>query len=142
MTKDIYISMDGLQFTGGESPDKVETVNIGEYYQRNGKHYVLFEEMLEGTSVMTKNMIKFDDKTCSVNKKGAVNVNMLFEVGKSNLTNYVTHYGVIVIGIDTNSISVEEQEDKIDVYIDYALAANFEHLANCKLHITVNSTKQ
>ncbi len=142
MTKDIYITMDGLQFAGEESPGKVETVNVGEYYFKNGKHYVLFDELLEGTSVVTKNMIKFDEKSCSVNKKGAINVNMLFEEGKSILTNYGTMYGAIVIGIDTHSIVVSKEEDKIEVFIEYALAANYEHLANCKLHMTVNSTKK
>lgn len=139
MTKDIYIAMDGLQFSEAESPGRVESINAGEYYLKNGKHYILYEELMEETDAPVKNMIKIGENFCSVSKKGAVNVNMLFEVGKSNISNYVTPFGMIVVGIDTHAIEIKEEENKIEVFIDYALAMNYEHLANCRLHMTINS---
>lgn len=142
MDKDVLISISGLQFSEGEGPDKVETINAGQYYKKGDHHYVLFDEVIEGHDKPTRNMIKFADGLCSVNKKGVINVNMLFEENKRNLTNYATPFGSIMIGIDTKNVSLDQTEDKIDLLVDYALEANYEHLANCKLKIAIRNRSQ
>ena len=139
MTKDVLVAIKGLQFSSGEEPDNIEIINSGEYYMKNGKHYILYEEVSEGFDKTTKNMIKLSDGFCSVSKKGLVNVNMLFEENKKNLTNYATPFGNIMIGIDTQSVKVTEEDDSLNVLVDYALEANYEHLAHCKLTIEVKN---
>ena len=47
MTKDVMISVRGLQFMEDESEDNIETVQQGEYYLRNGSHYLLYNEYME-----------------------------------------------------------------------------------------------
>lgn len=142
MTKDVLVSIKGLQFSDGEGPDKVETINSGQYYKKGEHHYILFDEVTEGYNQPTKNMIKFGDGLCSVNKKGLINVNMLFEERKKNLTSYTTPYGNIMIGIDTARVDLLEKEDKIDISVDYALEANYEHLADCKLSIEIRNKNE
>ena len=48
MTKDVMISIRGLQFMEGEDGDNIETVQQGEYYERNGARYLLYDEYMEG----------------------------------------------------------------------------------------------
>jgi len=139
MTKEVLVAIKGLQFSDGEDPDRIETINSGEYYKKGDHHYILFEEVTEGYDKPTKNMIKFADGLCSVNKKGLINVNMLFEENKCNLTSYNTPYGNIMIGIDTEKVDFEEKEDSINIFVKYALEANYEHLADCKLTIEVRN---
>lgn len=139
MEKEVLVSIRGLQFMEGEGPNEVETINKGQYYIKDGKHYILFDEVVEEYKSPIKNMIKLSDNACSVNKKGPVNVNMLFDTERKNMTNYVTPFGTILIGIDTQKMDLIMDEDSIKIYIEYALEANYEHLSNCKLTIEIKS---
>lgn len=41
MTKDVVVSLKGLQLAPDQQSDAVEVIAPGEYYIRNNKHYVL-----------------------------------------------------------------------------------------------------
>ena len=43
MTKDVVVSLKGLQLAPDQQSDAVEVIAQGEDYIRNNKHYVLFE---------------------------------------------------------------------------------------------------
>ena len=47
MTKDVLITIRGVH-TVDEEDNDVEMIVRGDYYQKNGKHYVLYEELIEG----------------------------------------------------------------------------------------------
>ena len=135
MTKEILLSLKGLQMENRDDAQAMETITPADYYQRNGSHYVIYEEMMEGFTSATRNRIKFNDSCLEVSKKGCVNVQMLFEENKKNMTSYMTPYGNILIGIDTESISVEERENQIHVEVEYTLEANYQHLADCRIEM-------
>ena len=54
MTKDVVVSLKGLQLAPDQQSDAVEVIAPGEYYIRNNKHYVLFEEIMEGETRHSK----------------------------------------------------------------------------------------
>lgn len=137
MTKEVLISIKGLQFEADVDENRIETVTAGDYYKRNNHHYVVYEERLEGYQEPTKNIIKFNDKGFYITKHGLVNVNMVFEEKKKNITNYATPYGNILIGIEADSIHLQEAEKNIRVNVDYSLEVNYEHLANCKITMDI-----
>lgn len=139
MTKDVLIAIRGLHFEGDLEENKIETITNGEYYKRNGNHYIIFEEVTEGFSEPTKNVFKIKERELNLSKKGLVNVQMLFEEKKKNLTNYATPYGNVVIGIDTKKIDVEEKEERMMVNVDYALEINYEYLADCQITMDIRS---
>lgn len=139
MTKDVIISIKGLQFESDLDEDKVETITRGQYYKKNKHHYVIYEEILEGFTGNTKNVIRFNDQELNLTKKGIVNVHMLFEENKKNITNYITPYGSIQIGIDAKNIQLQEEEEMIGVTVEYALEVNYEHLADCKIIMDIRS---
>ena len=136
MTREVLLTMKGLQFDQrGEDSDLIETVVVGDYYKKNDRHYVLYEEMLEGFNQPTKNRLKFSEHMLEISRSGLVNVHMVFQENKKNLTNYNTPFGQLVVGIDTKRIRLEERPDNIIVDVDYALDINYEFLSDC--HITV-----
>ncbi len=137
MTQEVLLTLKGLQFDQREEDsDKIETVMVGDYYKRGDKHYVIYEEAMEGFSQATKNRLKFGGHMLELSRSGLVNVHMVFEENKKNLTNYNTPFGQILVGIDTKRIQIEEKPDNITVDVDYALDINYEFLSDC--HITVN----
>ena len=72
-----------------------------------------------------------------VRKKGLVNVHMVFEQGKKNMTYYTTPFGTIQMGIAATNLALDESEDSLNMKVDYALDMNEEHIADCYLMIQV-----
>lgn len=139
MTKDVMIRVRGIQFENGQDGEKIESIQRGEYYNRNGAHYILFEEVIEGTNDTVSNMIKFKEGEMYLKKKGVINVNMDFLENKKTLTNYRTPYGSIVIGLEAKKVSFEEEEQKILLDVDYVLDVNYEPLSDCRIHVDISA---
>lgn len=136
MTKEVLLALKGLQFDGNSQEDYT-TIIPAEYYLRNGKHYVVYDEVMEGFSGSTKNIIKFTDSEMDVSKKGVVNVHLFFEENRKNLASYGTPFGEIMVGINATKIELNESEDLIKVNVDYDLELNYQHLADCKITLDI-----
>ena len=139
MTKDVLLSIKGLQFANEQDTEPVEVITSGDYYKRNGKHYILYDEVMEGFDGVTKNIIKLKEDCLDVTKKGVTNVHMMFEKNKKNITYYNTPFGSIMIGIDAKDIKIEEKEESILVNVSYGLEVNYEHMADCNIVMNIQS---
>lgn len=140
MTKEVLLTLQGLQFDQREEEsDKIETVTVGDYFKKNDRHYVVYEEITEGFEQPTKNRLKFSDHMVELTRNGLVNVHMVFQENKKNMSNYNTPFGQILVGIDTKRINIDEKEDNIVVDVDYALDINYEFLSDCHIKIDIRS---
>ncbi|MCI9052855.1 MAG: DUF1934 domain-containing protein [Lachnospiraceae bacterium] len=135
MKKEVLVSICGLQFMDNLD-NSIEVITKGDYYNRNEKHYLLFEERIEGLDGITKNIIKFNDKIVDITKKGVANVHMVFEEKHKNMTYYNTPFGNLLIGLYANKIDVEEKKDRININIDYSLDINYQFVSECSIHIS------
>lgn len=139
MTKDILLKIKGLQFLEGDQEEQLEVITAARYFERNGKHYIKYDEVLEGFDGTVKNLIKLNDSSLEISKQGLANVHMVFEETKKNMTYYDTPYGNLLVGISATDIAVNTSEDQIDVKVDYALEVNYEHLADCTISMNIQS---
>ncbi len=140
MTKDILVSIRGLQISSGqEENEPVEVITAGDYYKKNNKHYVIYDELVEGFEGVTKNVIKVHEDCVDITKKGIMNVHMVFEKNKKNVTCYETPFGNMMLGINASDIQITEEEDAISVDVKYALELNYEHLADCSIRMAIQS---
>ncbi len=139
MTKEVLVKISGLQFATEQEAEPVEVITAGDYYMRNGKHYIVYEEVAEGFDGKTRNIIKLDEKYLDITKKGVSNVHMVFEKNRKNVSYYHTPFGSILIGIDARDVQVKETEDRIDVEVKYALEVNYEFLADCNIKMNIIS---
>lgn len=140
MNKDVLIHVRGLQLM--ETDDEQEPIEIvvpGQYYFRNGSHYLRYEEMLDDSAQTTVNYIKMSSEGVEIRKQGQVNVHMVFEQGKKNKTFYNTPYGTLQMGIAATDLELKESEDDIQMKVDYALDMNEEHVADCYLTVQAQS---
>ncbi len=92
MTKDVIVTISGLQFAQETETEPVEIVTAGSYYKKNGKHYIIYDEVMEGFEGSTKNIIKLTEDSLDVTKKGVTNVHMVFEENKKKY--YLLQYAV------------------------------------------------
>ena len=141
MTKDVLINISGLQIDVNEmenNDEPIETISTGNYFFKNGKHYLLFEEVSEGVPGVTKTQIKIKgEDSLEVLKRGVSNAHMIFATKRKNRSYYETPYGQLNLGIFTRNIKIDEKEDNINIKVEYALDVNYEPLAECTIRINV-----
>ena len=136
MEKEVLIHVRGLQLMDPQDEDEpIEIVVPGEYYYRNGSHYLKYEERMEDFPEPTVNYIKMSSRGMEARKKGLINVHMVFQQGKKNMTYYSTPYGTIQMGIAATNLELHEEEGCIDMKVDYSLDMNEEHVADCYLTV-------
>ena len=92
MTKDVLLSISGLHqdVTGieaqGDEPgsEPIEVIAPASYYEKNGKHYVIYDELVEGIPGTIKNKVRIlDDQKVEIIKSGITNTHMVFEKERS-----------------------------------------------------------
>lgn len=140
MTKDVIVSIAGLQFEVDQD-EALEVISPGEYYYRNGKHYIIYDEIdlnQEGEKGISKSTIKISPDQIEIMKKGLSNVHMVFELGKKNMTYYHTPVGNLMIGLDTTKLDVVEKENEIGINMEYGLDVNYNYISECSIKIKVS----
>lgn len=138
MTKDVLVDVSGLQVEI-DSEEPIQLMTTGSYYLKNGKHYVLYDEMTEDSQIV-KNVLKFTGQKVELTKKGDGNSYMMFEAGKENLSYYDTPFGSLLLGITTSKIDFTEEEDSLKLHIDYGLSINSDHVSDCVIDVSIRST--
>lgn len=138
MTKDVLVSVTGSHRVNGESDD-ISIITAGTYYFKNGKHYILYEEHIEGISEPIRNTIKVGVDCVEMIKGGETKTHMVFERMKTNITCYATPYGQMMMGVSTDALEISEEENQLKVDIDYSLEANYETASRCHVEIEVSS---
>ena len=138
MTEEVLVSVKGMQMMEADQ-DEVEIVTHGKYMKNGNKHYISYEEVVEGMDGKIHNLIKLDEKGMEVTKKGLTNVHMVFEKDKKNMTCYNTPFGNLMVGISATNIDVNASEENIDIEVRYILDLNYEHMADCTINMNIKS---
>lgn len=138
MTKEVIAVIRGLHFSMEDGADKIETITPAEYFFRSGCHYLVYEDLDEGTGKKTRNLLKCRPHFAELTRKGLIDVHMVFEEHRKNVVRYTTPFGSVMIGIDTTRVDIDEQPDKIRLSIDYVLEINYEQFANCNIHVEIS----
>ena len=89
MTKNVIISLTGLQYAVEEEEAPIEVINFGQYYKKGEKHYLLYEET-EESGIATKCRIKVSAKELELYKRDRSGTRLLFVPGEEYLTYYET----------------------------------------------------
>lgn len=135
MKQEVELKLTGLHSSGED--EKVESAQPAQYFKRNDSHYVLYEEKLEGYDGVCKSRIKFRENLLELTRQGGVEMHMIFEENKRHQVPYQTPYGQLLLGIDTRSVTVEEDEDEIRVTVEYAMDHEGQPLSESSLRLHI-----
>lgn len=140
MTRDVLIRISGMQFMDSENEsDDVEVITTGDYFRKNGKHYIIYDEVMDGFEGNVRNTVKISPEILDIRKQGVANAHMVFEQDKKNMTRYATPMGDMMVEVSTNRIQVDEQEDSLKVMVEYSLGINYQHISECNITMDVCS---
>ncbi len=151
MMKEVWITIRSLQNVGADEQEPTELVSAGTYYNRNGKHYVLYDTAEEDFALPTANMVKIGPDSVELTRKGSQAVRMVFRQGIRTLTEYPTSCGSLLLGITTCSIQIgeaanqvcgtagqiRETEEQINVRMEYTLDADGDRIADFVLTMRI-----
>jgi uncharacterized beta-barrel protein YwiB (DUF1934 family) len=141
MTKDVLIKISGLQMMDGES-DNLEVITAGQYFYKNGKHYVIYDEAIDGFDGTVHSTIRMTPELLDIRKTGTVETHMVFSLDHKEMTHYATPLGEMMIETATNRICMEEEEDSIRMRVEYSLDINYEHVSDCSIVLDVYSREK
>ena len=137
MTKDIILTISGLHDNEGEVDVPIETMTPGQYFFKNGKHYIVYDEVLDGLEGTLKSTIKFTEEQVELIRNGAATARMVFQPGKEHMVNYQTPMGPLSISLYTDNLEVMIEEEKIRLKIDYSLKTQGIMISESTVHIEV-----
>ena len=138
MTKEVVVTISGLQLSDGDQ-DTIETVHVWEYHEKDGVHYVFFDEILEGHDQPVRNMIKLGERSVAVRKRGPVSSELSFEEGSTSESAYNMPFGAFMVSVHTSSVRLNVEEEKIESKASYRLSINGEHCSDCDIQVTVQA---
>ncbi len=122
MTKEVFITMEGIQ--KGLEDEPILTRASGTYHKLRDKHYIQFEEQAEEGQGGVSNRIIIVSNQVEMKKKGAVDSEMVFDLDRKTEVIYRTSYGTLFFEAQTSRVMVKEEEDKIEVILEYSLFSN------------------
>ena len=137
MDKQVQLVLTGRQHApeGGETVTELSV--DAECYERNGSLYILYQERAED-GALTKNMIKWKGHILELTKKGSINTCMTFEPGQEHATDYATPFGLLRLGILTNSVDERLKGDSMEITADYALTESGRMISQCNISIKIH----
>ena len=138
MKKEVMICMSGVM--AADSEGAVDIICLGEYYFRNGKHFIRYEEKIAEDSQTTDTvcMFKFDAKSAELTKKGIVSSKLFYEPGQTHRISYATEYGDFLIGLKTDALRLTESEHELILEIDYVIEfeSDEKNVFHIKIHVS------
>ena len=137
MTKDVILTISGLHDTDGESDAPIETMTPAQYYMKNGKHYIVYDEILDGLEGSLKSTIKFTEKQVELIRNGAASARMLFQPGQEHMVIYQTPMGPLSISLYTEDMEISVEKEKISLRIDYSLKTEDVVVSESTVNISI-----
>jgi len=131
----VQVEVEGIQKDTEGEENSIKSECPGIYCEQPGKRFLLYEEHMEGTDSVTKNLVNIGISEISVAKTGAVNAKMNFISGKKTVFNYHTTYGKLQMEANTRNLMLESNDKYIRILIDYNLEVSGDVISECKIII-------
>jgi uncharacterized beta-barrel protein YwiB (DUF1934 family) len=140
MIKDVKIKVVGTQVLpdGDREPEIIEMNTMAVYYEKDGHSYVKYDEYTDGIEKPVKNLIKFNEESLQITKKGSVSSIMSFADGKDYTAHYMTEAGPIFLGIATDKYHVKRDENEIHINLEYDIDFNYDYITHNSLNLIVD----
>lgn len=139
MNREVIVKVRGIQGSLVED-EAIEMITTGQYFEKNGKYYIKYEDAALDEDQVTSTTIKVDDNQVSILRFGATNTQMIFEKDKEHYTPYDTAFGLFELTLRTKDIQFLLTPDKLNLLVDYTIDIN--HAGGTPSQFVVEVTNQ
>ena len=136
--KNVMISIKGMQevYSIDDSTD-VELLTEGKFYKADGKYYAVYQESdvtgMEGTTTT----VEVDNDKVSIIREGTITNQMIFIKDKKTTSYYDTQFGALTIGVLSDKINVDIDDNGGIIDVGYSLEINDETVGKNKFYISI-----
>lgn len=136
--KNVMISIKGMQevYSIDDSTD-VELLTEGEFYKNDGKYYAVYQESdvtgMEGTTTT----VEVDNDKVSIIREGTITNQMIFIKDKKTTSYYDTQFGALTIGVLSDKINVDIDDNGGIIDVGYSLEINEETVGKNQFYISI-----
>jgi uncharacterized beta-barrel protein YwiB (DUF1934 family) len=136
MKRPVEIRVYGIQEIDGEA-QKQEVITRGEYYEQNGKRFLLYEEEVEEAKKTVRTIVKESSKSIEVVKNGYISVKMSFSEGGSFNSPYDTPMGSVSLRTITRAINKSPKDDGFLWELSYSIYMDDQYIGENTLGMDV-----
>lgn len=136
METNALITMTGQQCIDGEN-DQYELTTLGKYVKKDNKYYISYEGSELTGYAGTTTTLKIKDGCVSMIRFGKASTQMVFEKEKKYIGYYDTPFGSLSVGVTTNDIVVDMDENGGEIKLDYLVELNHNQPVHNGLHLTI-----
>ncbi len=141
MEKQVLITVNSVIDEPTGEKDHMSFVTEGTLTKENDGYIIKYEESeITGLSGTTTTL-KVGKDSVTLTRHGNVDAMMLFEVGKTHLTDYDTQYGSVILGITARNVDVDFCETGGNIKVDYILEYNRSYGGRNSLNVSVSERK-
>lgn len=137
MIRNAELVISGLQLDEMEQDIGSRSAIKAEYYERNGSHYLLYEEQPEGFESVSKCRMKIKENCLELVRQGDIRTQMIFEGGKVHQMDYQTPFGSLTMEIDTKTVDVRMEQKALHVTVEYSLVTWGDNISDRRIEIEV-----
>lgn len=136
LEKDVKIIIKGIQ-SDLMDDEKIEMITMGKYYEKNGKTYIVYQDVELNEEQSTKTTVKISDRQVSILRYGTASTHLIFEEGTEHITPYETPFGMVEVLSKTREIDLVREPNRLYLNIVYYLEINQMSMGNNTFSIEV-----
>ena len=122
MEENYILSVTGKQ-TVEDHSDKIELKTMASYITKNGSRYITYKEYdTQNPQKKYRTTVKVDPQGCvTVMKGGSESHNLILEKGVRHKCEYVTSFGIISLGVYTESVKINLDDNGGELEVHYSI---------------------
>lgn len=122
MKKDVMVSFKSYNKYDEDNSEKIEFLTKGDFFEKDGKYYLKYEEQNEYDKVTTT--LKIEGEKVTILRYGATNTQMIVEKGKKHLNYYETPHGAFTVGVYSDEVDVNINGNEGNIRLNYNIELN------------------
>lgn len=126
-------------YTESNEEDTIEFLTNANLTKKNDKYYIMFNYPENFDPNTSKATLKIENEKVTLLKYGKNCTQFIFEQGEQHKGHYETDYGSLSVGIFSDSVKVDLNDDGGDINLDYTIY--FNDLATHRTNLSINLKK-
>lgn len=136
------ISIVGEQRVDGQD-DRIEVLTEGKYMMKSGHFLINYKEYDEDLpDKFFNNLIKVEDETVTISRKGPLSSQLILEKGKRHQCMYQTVAGTLSIGVFTKTLNNNLNKNGGSLEVIYTLDFNSDLVSENRFKIDIEKKKE
>ena len=126
-------------YNESQEEDTIEFLTNANLTKKNDKYYIMFNYPENFDANTSRATLKIENQKVTLLKYGKSCTQFIFEQGHEHKGHYETDFGSLSVGIFSDNVTVDLNDDGGDINLDYTIY--FNDLATHRTNLSINLKK-